>query len=147
MEYFLDNILDSGSIRASPTDKPDQDYNFHWVRDAAIVIKSVITLYIEDKTNTKFKEIIDKYILTELKHIKHHPAEPKFLLDQTPFLGDWGRPQNDGPAMRGIVCLKLLKLFPNKSHTLLTIIYNDLSYTIDELDQPCFNLWLFLYWS
>lgn len=139
MEYFFNNILENGCIRASPSTDPD--YNFHWIRDSAIVIKSITSLYEEDRENDKYKTIIEKYIDTEIQHIQYHPAEPKFLLDKTPYTGDWGRPQNDGPALRGLICLKLLKLFPKKSGALLKIIKNDLSYTIDEIEQPCFDLW------
>ena len=38
MDILLKNILDNGSIIASPSKEPD--YNFHWTRDSAIVIKS-----------------------------------------------------------------------------------------------------------
>lgn len=139
MEYFFDNILPNGSIMASPSKDPD--YRYHWVRDAAIVIKSIITLY-KRSSKPKYMDIMEKYIQTELEHIKHHPAEPKFELNKMPYTGDWGRPQNDGPAMRGIVCIKLLKIMgPKYSHSLLKIIHSDLSYTIDEMDQPCFDLW------
>jgi len=139
MNYLFDNILETGSIMASPSTNPD--YRFHWVRDAAIVIKSIITLYAENPI-PKYMTIFENYIMTEKEHIKHHPAEPKFNLDKTPYTGDWGRPQNDGPAMRGIVCLKLLKIMPQKfASSLLKIILSDLSYTIDEIDQPCFDLW------
>ena len=139
MEYFLDNILDDGSIMASPCTEPN--YRFHWVRDAAIVIKSIIMLYKQNPCS-KYMDILEKYVATEMEHIKHHPAEPKFELDKTPYTGDWGRPQNDGPAMRGIVCLKLLKILgPKYTSSLITIIISDLSYTIDEIDQPCFDLW------
>lgn len=135
----MHNILASGSIRASPSKNPD--YNFHWVRDAAIVMKNVIKLYKKDKMNVNIIEIMDKYVDTELEHSKHHPAEPKFELDRTPYKGDWGRPQNDGPALRGLVCLQLLELIPIRGRDLLKIIYGDISYTIDELNQPCFDLW------
>lgn len=27
-------------------------------------------------------------------------AEPKFNVDMSPYTGDWGRPQRDGPALR-----------------------------------------------
>jgi glucoamylase len=27
-------------------------------------------------------------------------GEPKFMADETPFTGSWGRPQRDGPALR-----------------------------------------------
>ena len=139
MNYFFDNILKNGSIMASPSFEPD--YRFHWVRDAAIVMKSIIKLH-KEKPTPLYMEIMENYVSTELQHIKYHPAEPKFHLDKTPYTGDWGRPQNDGPAMRGIVCLKLLKVMSSKyTPTLLKIIHSDLSYTIDELDQPCFDLW------
>lgn len=139
MDYFFNNILENGCIRASPSTDPD--YNFHWVRDSAIVMKAIASLYEANKENEKYRNIIYKYIETELEHIKYHPAEPKFLLDKTPYTGDWGRPQNDGPALRGLVCLKLLKLVPKKTSMILKIIKNDLMYTIDEIDQPCFDLW------
>ena len=139
MNYFFDNILKNGSIMASPSFEPD--YRFHWVRDAAIIMKSIITLY-QESPLPFYIEVMEKYIQTEKEHIKHHPAEPKFNLDKTPYTGDWGRPQNDGPAMRGIVCLKLMKTMSSKYHpSLLKIILSDLSYTIDEIEQPCFDLW------
>ena len=109
MEYFFNNIMDHGSIIASPSKDPD--YNFHWVRDAAIVMKGIITLYNDDNQNQKYKNIMRKYIETELIHIQHHAAEPKFNIDKTPYTGEWGRPQNDGPALRGIVCLQMLQTF------------------------------------
>jgi glucoamylase len=139
MDYLFDNILNGGSIMASPSTEPN--YRFHWVRDSAVIIKSIITLYNETPSQ-KYMDIIENYIHTELEHVKYHPAEPKFNLDKTPYTGDWGRPQNDGPAMRGIVCIKLLKIMsPKFTIPLLKIIKSDLSYTIDELDQPCFDLW------
>lgn len=139
MNYIFDNILENGSIMASPSQEPD--YRFHWVRDSAIVIKNIINLYLSEPKK-KYMDIMENYVKTELMHIKHHPAEPKFLLDKTPYTGDWGRPQNDGTAMRGIVCIKLLNVMPSKTYaSLYKIIHSDLSYTIDELDQPCFDLW------
>jgi glucoamylase len=139
MNYFFDNILEDGSIMASPSIEPD--YRFHWVRDSAIVIKSIINLYVKDP-KPKYIEIMENYIKTELKHINHHPAEPKFHLNKSPYTGDWGRPQNDGPAMRGIICIKLLSIMSAKfAPSLYKIIHSDLSYTMDEIDQPCFDLW------
>jgi len=139
MNYLFDNILENGSIMASPSVEPD--YRFHWVRDSAIVIKNIIHLY-NKVPEPKYMEILENYIKTEQTHIKHHPAEPKFHLDKTPYTGDWGRPQNDGPAMRGIVCIKLLDVMSAKyAPALYKIILSDLSYTIDEIEEPCFDLW------
>ena len=43
MNILLDNVLDNGSIIASPTKDPD--YNFHWTRDSAIIIKALIKVF------------------------------------------------------------------------------------------------------
>ena len=140
MEHFFNNILEDGSIIASPSKDPD--YNFHWVRDAAIVMKGIIILYNDDNQNQKYKNIMLKYIETELIHIQHHAAEPKFNIDKTPYTGEWGRPQNDGPALRGIVCLQMLKIFQDENvEKIHKIIQNDLKYTIENIDNPCFDLW------
>jgi glucoamylase len=145
MEHFFNNILEHGSIIASPSKDPD--YNFHWVRDAAIVMKGIITLYNDDNENQKYIKIMKKYIDTEIIHIQHHAAEPKFNIDKTPYKGEWGRPQNDGPALRGIVCLQMLQYFDNEYihneylEKLHKIIQNDLKYTIENIDNPCFDLW------
>ena len=34
----------------------------------------------------------------------------KINIDCSPFNGDWGRPQNDGPALRGIMMIKIINL-------------------------------------
>lgn len=142
MEFFLNNILSNGSIIASPSKDPD--YNYHWMRDSAIVMKAIMTLY-KDTNDTTLKErltnIMNKYINIELIHLNHHPAEPKFEIDGTPYLGDWGRPQNDGPALRGLTCIKLLSYLPDRQQDLHNIITNDITYTLNVIDNPCFDLW------
>ena len=35
-------------------------------------------------------------------------GEPKINLDITPYNEPWGRPQNDGPALRGIVLFQII---------------------------------------
>ena len=142
MDIFFNNILNNGSIIASPSKEPD--YNYHWMRDSAIVMKAIMTLYSDTKdTDLKNKlfDIMNKYIDIELIHINHHPAEPKFEIDGSPYQGDWGRPQNDGPALRGIVCIKLLSYLPERHFDLHKIISNDINYTLSVLDNPCFDLW------
>lgn len=138
MNIIYENILSNGSIIASPTKDPD--YNFHWVRDSAIIINSLIENY-NDNNKQKYLTIFENYIDIELKHIEYHAAEPKFYIDGKPFLGEWGRPQNDGPALRGIVCLKLITIVPFRLSSLLKIINNDLKYTIENLNKPCYDLW------
>lgn len=148
MDTIYENILSNGSIIASPSKKPD--YNFHWIRDSAIVIKSLIDTYYKNKAhsdniNEKCNTIFNNYINIELEHIKYHPAEPKFHIDGKPFLGEWGRPQNDGPALRGIVCIKLLEICPKRIEDLIKIINTDIIYTLDNIRNPCFDLWEEIY--
>ena len=138
MDILLKNILDNGSIIASPSKEPD--YNFQWTRDSAIVIKSLINVFKYSK-NDKLLKIFDNYIDISLKHIKYHPGEPKFNIDGTPYKGEWGRPQNDGPALRGLICIELLKINKNRNNDLLKIINNDLEYTKNELENPTYDLW------
>ena len=133
MDNIYNNILSNGSIIASPSKEPD--YNFHWTRDSAIVINSLI-----EKNETNL-DIFENFINIELEHIKFHAAEPKFNIDGSPYLGEWGRPQNDGPALRGIVCLKLIKILPFRLPSLIEIINNDLEYTIKNINSTCFDLW------
>ena len=139
MNIIYENILSNGTIIASPTKIPD--YNFHWVRDSAIVINSLLEKYEDNQEKDKHIKIFENYINIELIHINHHAAEPKFNIDGTPYLGEWGRHKNDGPALRGLVCLKLINILPFRLNSLLEIINNDLAYTIDNLDKPCFDLW------
>ena len=42
-------------------------------------------------------------------------GEPKINIDGSPYNEPWGRPQNDGPALRGINMISLFKMF-KKSH-------------------------------
>lgn len=138
MDILVSNILNNGSIIASPSKDPD--YNFHWTRDSAIVIKSLISVYLYSK-DKKYLKIFNSYIDISLKHIKYHPGEPKFYIDGSPYLKEWGRPQNDGPALRGLICIELLNILPKREIDLLKIVNNDINYTIKEIEKPSFDLW------
>ena len=145
MEYLFDNIFENGTIRASPTDDPKCNYNYHWTRDAAIVINSLIKLYhhhdTPKKTKDKCFDIFKNYIEAESQHNLYHLGEPKFNLNNTPYTGNWGRPQNDGPALRGLVLIKLLTIVIQKQDLIKHLIFNDLLYTITVLEDFCFGLW------
>ena len=84
---------------------------------------------------------MNRYVDIEKIHSQHHPGEPKFNLDNTPFTLEWGRPQNDGPALRGLVLLKLLNVLENRKEEILKIIYIDLEYVILNLDNHCYDIW------
>ena len=42
-------------------------------------------------------------------------GEPKFMADGSPFTDSWGRPQNDGPALRALALMHYLRAY-NETH-------------------------------
>ncbi len=102
-----------GAVLASPTNHGQQfsqDYQFHWVRDAALSMQEVVRLYemAEPQDKPAIKSYLLNYVLFERRaqeeSVNHGMGlgEPKFNIDGTVYRGDWGRPQNDGPALRAI---------------------------------------------
>ena len=150
IDKILENIskTNNGLIIASPS-RHNPDYFFHWIRDSAITMKAIINEYY--KTNEKkYLEIILKYVNAEYELTKLIPmgglGEPKFNLNKTCFNEQWGRPQNDGPALRGIIMIKIAKLLGKDykyivKNIILEIIENDYKYIIKNLETPCFDLW------
>ena len=95
-------------------------------------------------------DIILKYINVEYKlqnlNTLSGIGEPKFNSNITSFNESWGRPQNDGPALRGIIMLKIIKLFENNYDIIIKniieiIVNNDLEYICNNLHNSCFDLW------
>lgn len=137
-----------GIIIASPSNDPP--YKFHWIRDSALVIRIIIDLINSNKNlNSNLLHIIN-YIECEnvLQNSKSLSGlgEPKFNLDMSPYNEPWGRPQNDGPALRGINMLKIYKIVEKYYPTTLkeivrNIILKDLNYILTEYKSECFDLW------
>ena len=136
-----------GIIIASPSQVPP--YKYHWIRDAALVMRTFIDLYRTTNDSIYYQYIIN-YIENETKIQKLKTlgglGEPKVNTDCSPFNGDWGRPQNDGPALRGINMIRIYKNLKKKyknivNKIVIEIIKNDLIYTIDNLFKPSFDLW------
>ena len=78
MDTIYENILSNGSIIASPSKKPD--YNFHWIRDGAIVIKSLIDTYYKNDEHwglSNFDIKTNKYTDSDVKGYKS-PIEYAF---------------------------------------------------------------------
>ena len=142
------NLTNNGSIVASPS-KYDPNYFYHWIRDSAITMKAIMNIYSETK-DIKYLEIILKYIDFEynLQNVETLSGlgEPKYNVDGTSFNDNWGRPQNDGPALRGLIMINIAKKLNNNYNSIVTniinnIIENDLKYTIENIDKPSFDLW------
>lgn len=140
------NDIAAGCIIASIS-KSDPNYYYHWIRDAAIVMRSIIRYYRKSSNLSCFKQCID-YLNIEyqfqLLPTLSGLGEPKFNVDKTTFDDSWGRPQNDGPALRGLVMLELLVVFedyPLLLESIRKILYKDINYILQNIHEPCFDIW------
>ncbi|MFM8270452.1 MAG: glycoside hydrolase family 15 protein, partial [Pseudomonadota bacterium] len=108
---LLRNISPAGTAKgvvvASPS-RQDPDYWYHWIRDAALVMDVIVDAYAQTSLPDQkayFLDLLWNYVeFSRLNQMTPTPSggpgEPKFNVDGTAFVGPWGRPQNDGPALR-----------------------------------------------
>lgn len=161
-DYLMDNIsradTPKGFVVASPS-KFDPNYYYHWVRDAALVM-SAIDFHLDDYgSGWDYKlELFDDYI----QLLKNHQTvqkitdqgEPKFNADGSSYSGPWGRPQNDGPALRALTLTRLaLYLIERGEEDYVRehmyggeipaqgVIKVDLEYVSHHWQNPDFDLW------
>ncbi|HTN82113.1 MAG TPA: glycoside hydrolase family 15 protein [Sorangium sp.] len=165
-ELLLKNVSPPGAIPgaivASPS-RSNPDYYFHWVRDAGIVVKAVLSLYqsaAQPAARRRYLSLMIDFVDFS-RHIQRTAArspaglgEPKFTIDGEPYSGPWGRPQHDGPAIRAIELTRLAfvlldegkrelvreKLYDAKLPT-DSVIKTDLEYVSHHWREPCFDLW------
>lgn len=150
VQRILENTNSSsnvGTIIASPSNEPN--YKFHWIRDSALVMRTIVSIYKSNKDPKYFFYIIN-YIENEAKLQEQNGitglGEPKFNINGTPYDKPWGRPQNDGPALRGIVLFELIELIQYKyqkliNNMILPIIKKDLEYILNNYDKVSFDIW------
>ncbi len=150
LQRIFENInttTNVGIVIASPSEDPP--YKYHWIRDSALVMRTIIDMYKKTKESSYFKLIIN-YIENESKIQELNPisglGEPKFNINCTEFMGDWGRPQNDGPALRGIILYDIINQFRYKydiliSKLIIPIIEKDLNYIMDNYNKVSFDIW------
>lgn len=171
-KFLLANIAPAGTapgaVVASPS-KHNPDYFFHWVRDAALVMNVVVDCYDASQTSadkTRFGKLLDDYAsFSAQNQLTKNPSgdaerrrqgnaawnladvgEPKFEVDGRAFLDGWGRPQDDGPALRAITFLNYIESIG--THALLAdrqdlfrIIALDLEYVVKNWQNPSFEPW------
>ena len=140
-------IKKEGIIIASPSNDPP--YIYHWIRDSALVMKAIIDIFKNTK-KSKYFTIIINYLENEYQLQKVETigglGEPKYNVDRSAYNDPWGRPQNDGPALRGLNAINLYNYFIVKypvicENLIKPILLNDLNYLINNYDKPCFDLW------
>nr|QUS93302.1 glucoamylase [synthetic construct]CAC83969.1 glucoamylase [Saccharomycopsis fibuligera] len=128
--YLLQNIdypegqfksAKPGVVVASPSTS-EPDYFYQWTRDTAITFLSLIA-EVEDHSfsNTTLAKVVEYYISNTytLQRVSNPSGnfdspnhdglgEPKFNVDDTAYTASWGRPQNDGPALRAYAISRYL---------------------------------------
>ncbi len=145
-----------GMVVASPS-RSNPDYYYDWVRDTALTYRSLIDFY-ELKKDQKIKKMIFVWIDAE-SYRQNQPTftglgEPKYFIDGSGYTGGWGRPQNDGPALRALAMIKFARLMLKEGNTdyVLKKLYHgvipadspikkDLEYTAHHWREPSFELW------
>lgn len=163
-QYSLNKVIENstmpdvypGMVVASPS-RENPNYYFDWVRDTALTMRSLIDYY-ELKKDSKIKKMIFKWVDAEI-YRQNMPSltglgEPKYNIDGSGFNGPWGRPQNDGPALRAIAMIKFARILLRNGeqdyvlkklyHGVLpadSVIKKDLEYTAHHWREPSFDLW------
>lgn len=145
-----------GMVVASPS-RSNPDYYYDWVRDTALTYRSLVDLY-ELKKDPKIKKMIFTWIEAEA-YRQNQPTftglgEPKYFINGAGYTGGWGRPQNDGPALRAITMIKFARLLLNEGNTDYvvktlyhgvipadSVIKKDLEYVGHHWREPSFDLW------
>lgn len=145
-----------GMVVASPS-REAPNYYFDWVRDTALTMRSLVDYY-DLKKDPKIKSMLFTWIEAEA-YRQNLPTytglgEPKYFIDGSGYTGPWGRPQNDGPALRAIAMIKFARILfkegqqdyvlKNLYHGTLpadSVIKKDLEYVAHHWKEHSFDLW------
>lgn len=146
-----------GAVVASPS-RNNPNYYFHWVRDAALVTHVIVQLYQNTKEHSYYDMILNYISFSRSNQLTPNRSgglgEPKFNVDGSAFNGDWGRPQNDGPALRAITLIHFAKellsegkeefvraLLYDNGLPAQTVIKTDLEFVSHHWKEASFDLW------
>ncbi|CCF59747.1 hypothetical protein KAFR_0H03370 [Kazachstania africana CBS 2517] len=177
-ERLLHNIFSDNGTMVAGTSNEHPNYYFQWTRDSAITMNTVVNEFRDDKTllGIILNYISNAYNLQRLDNLSgkftledkfKNLGEPKYNIDNSPYDANWGRPQNDGPALRIITIVNFLNTIDNSVELNLAeliktskltnlhfndefdlinrILYYDLKFLILNFNQPCFDLWEEIY--
>ncbi len=162
------NTLGNGAVIASPS-RDNPNYFFHWVRDAELTMDVVVSEYIHSRDaadQTRYFSLLTSYLDFSLRNqittnlsssLGRGLGEPKFNTDGAAFDAPWGRPQDDGPALRAVTFTRLanflldsgaadkvqlvkIKLYDSVLPT-SSLIKRDLEYVSHNWQKTCFDLW------
>lgn len=161
IQGVIANMLPNGAVVASPSlNQPN--YYYDWVRDTSLTMKTMIRLNADQNINNLTKKAISRRLETwvdwELARQETPKltdlGEPRFYVDGRSNREPWGRPQNDGPALRALAAMELaqqwinigrlddvqLKLYKAELPA-RTMIKRDLEYIAHHWTESSFDLW------
>ncbi|CAI2037351.1 hypothetical protein SEUBUCD646_0I00790 [Saccharomyces eubayanus] len=151
-----------GVVIASPS-QAHPDYFYQWIRDSALTINSLVS-HTHTHTHTLLQYLNVTFHLQRTNNTlgagvqytndTASLGDPKWNVDNTAFTQDWGRPQNDGPALRTIAVLKIIDYlneagadlgsgypFWSTKEVFDDIVRWDLRFVMDHWNSPGFDLW------
>lgn len=148
-----------GAVTASPSRQPN--YRFDWTRDGALTMRQVVAELRANRDPVQRLQNVARLkaytLFSWRKVIRSGPAglgEPKSELSGRPFRGPWGRPQNDGPALRALTHLEFADwlLGHGEESYVKDILYTrerrtgspitrDLDYVAPRWWEASFDLW------
>ena len=152
-----------GTILASPS-KTDPNYYYFWVRDGAMVMQSVLGMYQtsavagQEAQHQHYLDAIYQYVKmsrdNQLRTGQDGMGEPRFNADGSINTEPWGRPQNDGPALRALMMMRFGNQMIKEGHrdyvetTLYsghlpadTVVKADLEFIAHHWEEKCIDLW------
>ncbi|KAK6428167.1 hypothetical protein LTR95_015689 [Oleoguttula sp. CCFEE 5521] len=152
------------AARSGPSyDQKDPDYEYDWVRDSSLTMEVVNTLYAaaSKKQKSAYESILFNYAAARAFEqtepgLQTGLGEPKFYLNNTIFLGPWGRPQNDGPATAAITLIEFAnaylanggslatvksKIYDSTAHPEAAPVQKDLLFVASNWTSSSFDLW------
>ncbi|KAI8889298.1 glycoside hydrolase family 15 protein [Backusella circina FSU 941] len=145
---MLNNINPSGTVKgffAASLSTHEPDYFYAWVRDSALVARVLYGIQ-RNTEDILYDYTVFQSNIQNTQTVCNCLGEPKFNPNGTGYVGNWGRPQNDGPAERAIVMLQIASSSPYQYNeflntTIIPMILRDLYYIVSVWEQPCYDLW------
>ncbi len=157
----LSNLRPNGAVIASPSTS-EPNYYYDWVRDTGLTMRALIRIAYDKKTDPSLRlrlsEQISRWIQWEFSRQEQNRltglGEPRFYVDGRVNEEPWGRPQNDGPAIRALTAMEVAeqwlkegrlkevnRLLYAPSLPAQTLIKRDLEYVAHHWKEKSFDLW------
>jgi len=160
LSHLHRNDITPGVVIASPS-MNQPNYFYHWIRDAGLTMMEIVTLYQQPLPPDKLQLLdsaIKAWINFEIQNQntavrQSNLGEPIFTVKGEIYPAPWGRPQNDGPAIRAItMTMYAFELIKQKRFEEVKRLYRsempatspikrDLEYVSEHWRDSNFDLW------